>query len=132
MKLSKRAKIILSVLGVVLLASCCLVVVSGVFLYRTLVGDPPGKGQKAEQGYQACEPIIQALAQYHSDHQTYPESLEDLVPAYLPQLPESPLYYPIQYKKLTGSYELEFSYEGPGMNRCQYFPDSGWNCYGYY
>jgi hypothetical protein len=33
------------------------------------------------------EPLIQALERYRADHQRYPESLEDLVPAYLASVP---------------------------------------------
>ena len=29
-------------------------------------------------------------------------------------------------------FRLRFSYERPGMNHCDYTPESGWECYRYY
>jgi hypothetical protein len=40
--------------------------------------------------------------------------------------------YPLTYRRVSDSYELSFSYVGPGMNTCTYSPAVGWKCSGYY
>ena len=119
---------LLGLLGVL----CVVIIAVGVWLGKTLAGDPPGQGAKAEAGYQASQPIIAALEQYGREKGEYPDSLEALVPTYLPALPGPVNGYPIDYAKKDSGYELMFSYEGPGMNRCTYTPEAEWNCYGYY
>jgi hypothetical protein len=93
---------------------------------------PPGEGPKAEAGYAACEPVIQALAAYHADHHVYPESLAALSPDYLETVPDEVNELAIVYQQEEEAYSLRFSYTGPGMNHCTYTPDAGWDCYGYY
>jgi len=110
----------------------CLSAVAAYFLYKTIVGDPPGVGPKAEQGYQACAPIIQALASYQAQQGSYPTALAGLVPAYLNQVPAEVTGQPLGYMLKGASYQLEFRYVGPGMNICDYSPETGWKCHGYY
>ena len=93
---------------------------------------PPGKGPKAEAGYQACQPLIEALEKFHAQEGRYPEMLEELVPAYLTSLPTEVNDMEIIYRLDGESYSLEFSYAGPGMNHCSYTPEKGWKCYGFY
>lgn len=120
--------ILLALIGVI----CIVMIAVGIWLGKTLIGEPPGQGAKAEAGYQACEPVIAALEQFGREKGQYPNSLDALVPAYLPLLPGPVNGYPIDYKKTDGGYSLTFSYEGPGMNRCTYTPQEEWDCSGYY
>lgn len=94
--------------------------------------EPPGVGAKAERGYQACGPIIAALAQYHQAHGAYPDSLDALVPDYLAAVPAEVNSEPLRYNKRQESYTLSFSYIGPGMNSCTYSPEEEWHCSGAY
>lgn len=99
---------------------------------------PPGKGAKAEAGYRDAAPVIAALKQYHDRHNGYPAALRELVPDYLSESawrtsegkPASDFF---EYKIIGASYELKFSYTGPGMNHCFYRPEAArWECFGYY
>jgi hypothetical protein len=94
--------------------------------------EKPGEGEKAERGYQVCQPIIDALADNHADTGAYPENLDALAPKYLADIPPEVNGYPIRYTLTPTSYTLGFSYERPGMNHCDYAPETGWECYGYY
>ena len=102
----------------------------------TLTGCPaPGKGCKANRGYEHSEPVIGALERFRDDHGAYPEALADLVPTYItadalqPPVQES---YGFAYRRVGESYELLFAYVGPGMNRCMYTPAAKWKCWGYF
>jgi hypothetical protein len=94
--------------------------------------EAPGVGAKAEQGYQACAPLIEALAQYHLQKNEYPAALAELVPAVLAALPPEVKSMEITYAREGASYTLKFSYTGPGINHCSYTPADGWKCSGYY
>jgi hypothetical protein len=119
---------ILAAGGLLALSVCAL---GGYWLWQTLVGPPPGVGPAAERGYQACAPIIDALARYQADHGQYPAELAALAPGYVPTLPGVD-GLDIHYQPQGTGYRLEFRYAGPGMNVCVYTPDQGWDCYGYY
>jgi hypothetical protein len=101
-------------------------------------GDPPGKGPKAERGYQRSAPIIAALERYRAERGQYPDSLRMLVPRYLPEralrVPDHPQeHYPLQYQRTATGFELTFRYVGPGMNECTYTPVAKkWDCGGYF
>lgn len=96
-------------------------------------GPPPGKGEKAELGYERCAPVIAALASYDEREAGYPETLEELIATGdLGSLPEGPQGGPLGYARQGNSYQLSFSYEGPGMNSCTYQPETGWQCSGYF
>jgi hypothetical protein len=100
--------------------------------WATFIGPPPGVGPKAEQGYRACAPIIDALARYHVDHGSYPKTLDMLVPTYISEVAHTAQEIGIDYRLTESSYQLEFRYAGPGMNICVYAPEHGWHCSGYY
>jgi hypothetical protein len=97
-----------------------------------LFGPPPGEGRKAERGYAAAAPVIEALAAYHTAHQGYPATLEEMVPDYLAAIPHPEEMPPLSYSVTDAGYELAFQYVGPGMNRCVYTPKDGWDCMGYF
>lgn len=99
---------------------------------------PSGEGKKAEAGYSNARPVIAALKTYHDKHNQYPSTLRDLVPA---DLSESawktsdgkPVNEFFEYNQSGASYRLQFTYTGPGMNRCLYTPEAGkWACAGHY
>ena len=94
--------------------------------------EPPGVGAKAEMGYAACAPIIEALAKYHEATGAYPDDLQGLDPAYLTSIPAEVNDHPIRYQKTETAYTLSFQYIGPGMNVCTYSPDMKWKCSGAY
>lgn len=94
--------------------------------------EKPGEGEKAQQGYQACAPLIAALEQYRQQKNEYPNTLTQLVPAWLPALDPAVDTLGIRYARAGASYSLQFSYTGPGMNRCSYTPETNWSCQGYY
>lgn len=104
---------------------------AGYWAWATFIGPPPGVGPQAERGYQACAPVIAALDRYQAENGAYPEALTDLVPAYLPEVPQ-PAGLELDYQAKAPAYELIFRYAGPGMNICGYTPSAGWDCYGYY
>ena len=81
------------------------------------------------------EPIISALYWYYAQHNTYPASLDALVPDYLYEFP-----YPaeeksrVQYHLLRDSYDLSFVLVDPEYRECHISPSSGadgWRCYAY-
>ena len=49
--------------------------------------EPPGVGEKSERGYAICDPVIKVLEQYRTDKGEYPETLTELVPEYLSEVP---------------------------------------------
>ena len=120
--------------GLAALVIGCLAVCSvGAFaLYRASAGDPPGQGARAEAGYAAAAPVIAALDKYHQAHGSYPATLAALAPDELSALPGEVNGYPLGYQAKAGSYSLDFSYAGPGMNHCTYTPETQWKCYGFY
>ncbi len=99
---------------------------------------PPGVGPAARRGYQRSAPVIAALERYHAARGTYPDSLRQLVPAFLPdsalRLPHRKRErYPLDYERTADGYMLAFRYTGPGNNTCSYTPASKeWTCNGYY
>ncbi len=94
--------------------------------------EKPGEGAKAELGYAVCSPIIAALERFYAQNERYPEVLSELVPAYLEDVPPEVNGEPIEYRVTSTSYELTFSYSGPGRNTCTYTPEGSWKCRGYY
>lgn len=98
--------------------------------------DHPGEGPKAQRGYARSQPVIQALERYREEHRMYPTELTTLVPRYLPptalQPPNDPAQnHPFEYRVERDSYELTFTYAGPGFNRCTYASATRrWTCRG--
>ena len=100
-------------------------------------GPGPGVGPRAQAGYEAATPVIEALARFHAANGAYPDSLAQLVPQYLREgaLAEPNPGYPWEYRSVSSgrSYNLRFRYSGPGMNFCDWTPDTrAWDCGGYY
>lgn len=116
-------------IGLAIIAALALV---GFMLLSNLNAPPPGVGPKADQGYQACAPIIAALEQHHAQAGTYPATLAALVPTYLSKIDYTVGDVNIDYRTIEPGYQLIFRYTGPGMNICTYTPDTGWKCTGYY
>ncbi|MCC6933358.1 MAG: hypothetical protein IT292_08910 [Deltaproteobacteria bacterium] len=79
--------------------------------------------------------VTEALYWYYGRNHTYPVSLEQLVPDYLPEFP-----YPaeekgnVKYTLLNDSYDLGFVILRPNYRECRISPSSGsasWRCYSY-
>lgn len=103
------------------------------FLPACALFETPGVGKKADEGYAACAPIIEALAAYRKSHGDYPKKLKDLKPKFLKKIPEKVGEYPIDYdRKSKDDFTLDFSYEDHGVNNCDYTPLRKWKCYGFY
>ncbi len=94
--------------------------------------EPPGVGEKAELGYAVCDPIVKALEQYQAENDAYPETLTELIPKYLVEVPTDVNDQPISYTRTSGSFSLAFHYLGPGMNTCTSTPEGQWQCSGAY
>jgi hypothetical protein len=98
----------------------------------------PGKGVKAESGYDAAAPVIAALEDYRQSNHAYPQSLDLLVPKFLSGEKliaklAGGTKEPFKYRLTGTSYELSFSYTGPGTNQCVYRESAkAWQCYGAY
>jgi hypothetical protein len=98
----------------------------------------PGEGEKAKAGYETARPVIAALKKYHDRRSEYPASLRELAPDDLAENARKtsdgkPVGEFFEYEKSGASYRLQFSYTGPGMNRCAYTPEAGkWECAGYH
>lgn len=108
-----------------------------IIVWIALMGcPPPGKGGKAEKGFQRAQTVINALAAYRVDHDIYPETLGELIPEYLKETDLAPPVdpnYPFEYERTQQGYRLSFKYTGPGMNECRYTPEAEeWDCHGYY
>ncbi len=94
---------------------------------------PPGKGARAEAGFNSCRPIVEALESYKRDSGNYPGSLSALNPKYLLEVPTEVNGFPIRYKEdQQRGFVLSFSYTPPGMNECVYEPANKWKCRGWY
>lgn len=133
--MSRNLIIVLVLLGIVILGmllAFAFCVGTGYFFWTNVIGPPPGEGPKAEAGYKAGAPIIDALERYKAEHNAYPETLNALVPDFLPDHLANPEDILFKYQIKDPSYELEFRYAVPGMNICTYTPEAGWDCYGYY
>lgn len=126
----KKITLVVAALAAGLLLVCC---VGGILAFREY-NQPPGKGRAAEEGYRTSQPIIDALEKYQVERGTYPASLNELIPTYLPQMPERATAFGIQYTRASEkSYTLLFRYAGPGMNVCTYKSEAkAWSCYGYF
>lgn len=96
------------------------------------IDEPPGVGEKAELGYSTCAPIIAALEKFHAQNKQYPDSLQELIPDYIAEIPLEVNEQPIAYSKTEESFSLSFYYIGPGMNACTYTPENDWHCSGSY
>ncbi len=115
-----------------LLLTCSLLLTSVLCVPHTSLSEQPGEGEGVKRGFGACAPIIEALDEYFSLMGEYPDSLSDLMPAYIDQIPFEVNGNPIVYQNLGDLFTLSFSYSGPGNNICIYSPEDGWHCSGVY
>ncbi len=94
---------------------------------------PLGTGPVADAAYAEAKPVIAALESFKAAKGHYPAKLVELVPAYVPRVPpESGPGTIFNFVPKGSSYQLSFSYEGPGMNNCAYEPGRTWSCRGHY
>lgn len=86
--------------------------------------------EEIRQGKEAAKIIIDALTKYQKDKGKYPDSLEELLPDYLEQIPQTSTKQKYQYlQRLQGIYELWFLVEKENGVSCSYsnrFED--WDC----
>lgn len=100
--------------------------------------EKPGEGPKAERGFARGHVVIAALDSFHRARAHYPDSLTQLLPAFIDSValatPAHPQeHYPWSYTRKGDTYELQFRYVGPGMNECTYRSVArDWKCRGYY
>lgn len=64
-----------------------------------------------------AQPILDALNAYQAEYLVFPNSLDDLVPAFLPAVPDTGLagYPHFQYRKSIGSADYELYVPVPGL-----------------
>lgn len=76
--------------------------------------------------YDRAARIVVALQLYRLDHKAYPEKLEELVPAYLPQLPRDLMVADgkFVYARKDKSFKLESAYSKPDLRASysEFFP----------
>ena len=100
--------------------------------------DAPGKGPKAERGYERAKPVVAALEAFRTATRQYPDSLSELVPRFLDasalELPSGVQeHYPFEYHRAESNFKLSFRYVGPGMNQCTIEgTHRTWECSGHY
>ena len=96
--------------------------------------EKPGEGKKAKKGYEACAPVIVALDSFYKINNSYPDSLQLLIPHYISALPKQVNAYALGYTMVDSgnSFSLGFNYTGPGVNKCIYTPEKKWSCSGHY
>lgn len=88
--------------------------------------------QEAQDSFVQYAPVISALEQYKKEHGDYPPLLNDLVPTYVPKITDR-TNGTLTYRKLEKAFSLEFTYFGPGANRCWYGTEEmKWKCTGYF
>lgn len=73
--------------------------------------------QQSKVSRHRAEIVIDGLSRYYTDHGTYPESLRDLVPDYLPSVPRSsmgfiPRKFRYSYYDPLPVYRLSFPFHG--------------------
>ena len=93
----------------------------------------PGEGAKAERGYKACAPVLDALARHFARTGQYPLKLDELLnPDDALNAVPRPNENDLQYTSTSTDFELVFVYTGPGVNRCRITRGQPWSCSGYY
>lgn len=117
---------LLLLLPLILLLSACCSPLTSVFCCS------PSGCKQAQDGFAHYAPLISALEQYKKEHGDYPQTLNALVPKYVPGI-EPRDNGTMRYDKKETGYRLVFTYSGPGMNVCAYEPEKKkWDCYGYF
>jgi hypothetical protein len=103
-------------------------------IYLGMCATPPGRGALAADGYRRAEVVLSALETYRTQVGSYPDSLRQLAPAFLPESAlVGPQHQAFAIHRESNGFVLSFTYAGPGRNECRY-PSSTrvWNCAGYY
>jgi hypothetical protein len=103
------------------------------FLNSCFIGDTG----KRQLGRAVAAPVLAAIDQYHATVGGYPDSLPQLVPAYLTAArlhpPEERLLNgPLRYTRDSTGFILAFNYLGPGANSCDISQSGYWSCGGFY
>ena len=85
----------------------------------------PASSASVAGGYEAAAPVIAALEAYRQSNHAYPQSLDLLAPKFLSGEKliaklAGGTEVPFKYRLTGTSYELSFSYTGPGTNQCVY------------
>ncbi len=123
--------------GVVTVAG---IVVTGV-LILVFSGPAPANSPWAHLGMERASPVLAGLQSYLADTGRYPESLVVLTPKHLEPGPRvsgafdnSGRFGTWRYRRVApGSFELEFTFPGPGRNACRFTSSSReWFCFGYF
>jgi hypothetical protein len=89
---------------------------------------PPGVGPNADAGKRAATAILRSLESYRGDHGMYPETLEELMPAYLSKRPMLSNGRRFSYQRIVSNYKLTFNYTNPLPIHCSYEPARKWYC----
>jgi hypothetical protein len=104
-----------------------LLIVAGAWYW--LSREPPGTGPDARTGMTRSAPLIAAIERYNDAHGQYPTSLEDLVPDFLPLIPNTIVGgHPPTYERTDRGYAFTFSYTTPLPVYCSYRPGVKWKC----
>lgn len=110
-----------------LLTSCCSVLTQSFCC-------APAECSAAKEGFARYEPILEALESYRRTHGEYPFNWEDLASEYPSVAMNVGKNDRLTYvREGNGMYNLEFTYYGPGVNRCWRSSESvEWKCTGYF
>ncbi len=105
-------------------------------LYCTLVllllsgclNSKAGSGARDEDANKKrAQVIIDALAHYHTDHKAYPQTLAELVPTYLPEIPKTTFGEEFVYANKVLGFSVYFD-----NGVCAYASSRNvWDCSGY-
>lgn len=100
----------------------------------------PGAGRNYERAKKQAQPVVKAIELFRVKHNSYPRTLDELVPAYLDAkvLQEHVPGSSVSFYYRSGNsneYKFEFDYSGPGRNSCsrnQTHEQGFWECKGHY
>jgi hypothetical protein len=81
---------------------------------------------------QEATPIIQALEDYYQEHETYPSSLQTLVPGYLSHIPPTKIRWGTEsFWYEPGTHRFSLMFLGHVMSICSYTSERPtWECHG--
>ena len=97
----------------------------------------PYSCREAVEGRDLFAPVIAAIEAYRQHNAVYPETLADLAPDYLEEIPVSenddgPVRPEYARTNDSDDFRFSFQYFGPGTNMCTYTPNESWRCDGHY
>lgn len=84
------------------------------FLLAACAGMPAGEDQAGMELKAASSKVLVALAQFRQERGRYPTSLYELVPRYLPELPDEPI---LHINDDTGTVGFAYSRGYPKLGR---------------